>query len=144
MEQLGDRLEEEVSLDARVGPFGPDPRDEVVQLGQQQHEDPTIASDPGRCLGRHGAQRGPQRLDHRLERHDGVLRRPPPQDDAAHVVHVRREPRRQPGLAGTGFTGEECQVPVTADGFRPQAMQRAEMGLAADERRPPSPHNRTR
>ena len=38
VQQFGDRLEQQVALDARVGPLEPHPRDEMVQLGQQQRE----------------------------------------------------------------------------------------------------------
>ena len=66
-------------------------------------------------LRRDRAQRGAQRLDHRLERHDRLRRRPSPQHDAAQPVRVGGEPGGQARLAGAGLADEQREVAVAGD-----------------------------
>ena len=94
-QQLGDGLEQQVALDARVGAFEAGLGHELLQLREQQLQQAPFGGDPPPGLGRDGAQHGPHGFDHRFERDDRLGRRPAPQHDGADLVHGRGEPGGQ-------------------------------------------------
>ncbi len=135
VEDLDDGLEQEVPLDRRVRTVDAHPGHEVVQLGEQQRQHAAVGGDATTGLGGHGAQRGAQRLDHRLERHDRFGCRPSPQHDGALFVCLGGEAGGEPGLAGTGLADEQGQVAVAGGHPRPHLVQQRQLVGAADERR---------
>ena len=132
-QQLGDRLEQQVALDARVGPLEASLRDETLELGHQEGEEAALGGDPAAGLGGDGAQDGPHRLHHRLERHDRLRRRSAPQDDGARGVRLGGELGGEPRLACAGLPVEERQVAGAGQGQRPDPAQLVELLAAADE-----------
>jgi hypothetical protein len=77
-EHLGDALEEEVALHIGRGATGSGLGYQLFELGEQNREMTALAGDPPSRFGRDRAERGADRLDHRLERHDRVGRGPAP------------------------------------------------------------------
>ena len=130
-EQRRDRLEQPV---AAVLALRRRPRGQRLSAGQLRHQrrqrlEVGRGADPARVR-----RVVAQRLDERLEGHDGLLVDPAVQHGRAAGVRRGGEARRQPRLADPGLAGHDDDAARAGRGSAPALAQHRELGLAAHER----------
>ena len=135
-QQRGERVEQPLALDARLGLDRRAPR-RRAELGQQRREVGGARAEPLGGAGQRGAARpAAQHLEHRLVGAGAGLVEAPEEDDRAVAVDRARELGRQARLADPRVAGEQDEAPLVADRRVPRLVQGAERLLAADERVP--------